>query len=82
MKREEVQDKIVQIIKKITESSAENGHDILGEPDTPIALDSLNVLKLIVELENEFHIEFDDEDFNAEVLRSPASITDYISGKI
>jgi acyl carrier protein len=82
MTREEIQDKVALIITKITESSAEHERDMRGEPDKAIELDSLNILKLIVELENEFDIEFDDEDFNAEVLRSLASITDYISEKI
>ena len=82
MHREDIQSKVTEIIRKSSESSARKISDVLSKSDNPIELDSLSALKLIVELENEFNIEFDDEDFNADVLRSVSSISDYVSRKI
>jgi acyl carrier protein len=45
-------------------------------------INSVDALELLLKLENEFDIEIDDEDLNAELLKSIKTLSDYIMTKL
>lgn len=47
-----------------------------------LGIDSIEMLELIVELENEFGIEFDDDEIDAEVLGDVSKLVELIRGKV
>ena len=78
---EKIQGRVIQILRELgTELPA----TIMVDPpdvDAPLDLDSLGVLKLIVALEHEFSISFEDEDLTNEVVGSVSAIAAFIEGK-
>jgi len=82
MNKESIQQKVTEILRSIDNNSISERPDGSIDPDKSVELDSLNVLKLIVAIENEFNIEIDDSSLTKEVIGSISRITDYISKKI
>lgn len=79
MDKEKIQGKIIQILQNINEDLVCKGPDGLIDVDKSIELDSLNALKLIVAIENEFDIEI--ENINTEIIGSISKISNFISKK-
>lgn len=79
-KEDVIQDKIKNIIVSIADAkidktmieSGENGISRLG-------LNSLNMIKILVEIEKEFDVEIDYEEINPQVWSSLKQLSDYIS---
>lgn len=56
-------------------------------PETPLigkglGLDSVGIFKLVVDLEEEFDIVFDESDMSIEIFESVGSLVDYIRKKL
>jgi acyl carrier protein len=81
MNKENIQMKVIEILRGIDRNSISESPNGSIDPDKSVELDSLNVLKLIVAIENEFNIEIDDSNLTREVIGSVSKITNYILGK-
>ncbi len=84
MAKETVYEKVKQIVTEILNLDLDDIQD--GEIDK-VSLEeygysSIDALEVLVALEEEFHIEIDDENLNFEFLQSIASITDYIETQL
>lgn len=69
---------LVELRKPISEIGDDENILILG-------MDSISILKVVTELEEEYDIEFDDEDLNYDNLKSISSIAncvEYIRNKL
>jgi len=78
-----VQDKVASIIKghldlDISAEALKQIENFLEEFD----LNSVDALELLLKIENEFDIEIDDEDLNAELLKSVKTLSNYIITKL
>lgn len=71
MKKEEIESKIMEIIQKMFGN--EKGFD---------KIESLNLVKLVIAIEDEFQIEIADEDLNADTIGSLEKLVDYVAAKI
>ena len=75
MERKSIEDQILYVFRTVMKDdnfSADFDEDITG------GLDSIGFVTLVVELENKFDIEFDDEDFELSKMKSVNQITDLI----
>lgn len=83
MKREEIIEKIKEIIRAT----------LKGELDTTeitettllvdeVGINSIAAIEILVRIENEFEIEIDDEDLSVELIRTIATLADYILVRI
>lgn len=83
MKREQVQNKIIEIL-----SSTLNERFSLSDvkEDDKVAeilnINSIEAIEIIVRVENEFDIEIDDEDLSINFLQSINYVTDYVMKKL
>jgi acyl carrier protein len=78
-----VQDKVASIIKghlglDISAEALKQIENFLEEFD----LNSVDALELLLKIENEFDIEIDDEDLNAELLKSVKTLSNYVITKL
>lgn len=79
-----VEDKVKKVI---TERLKLNVNTERISKDTPLigkglGLDSVGVLELVVGLEQEFDIMFDDSEMNIELFENIGSLTNYVSSKL
>ncbi len=77
MKREEIEEKLCEIIKEILEeqeTSSVTCEDTLSE----IGLNSIHFISIIVQSEVEFDIEFEDDFLSLDKFTNVSSIVDYI----
>ncbi|MFR2755389.1 MAG: acyl carrier protein [Eisenbergiella massiliensis] len=75
MERKSIAEQILNVFKMVMKDdnfSTDFDEDITG------GLDSIGFVTLVVELENEFDIEFDDEDFELSKMKSVNQITDLV----
>ena len=80
----EIENRIKTVIKKRLKLKVKMGE---LSKDTPLigkglGLDSIGVLELVVGLEEEFNIMFEDSELNIELFRNIGSLTDYINKKL
>jgi len=78
-----VQDKVASIIiehlkLEISPQNLIQMENFLEE----LGINSVDALELLLKMENEFDIEIDDEDLNAELLKSIKTLSDYIMTKL
>jgi acyl carrier protein len=85
MDRQEITDKIVNVIKELVgvESVDPKGNVL----DQPLALDSLDIVELDMRLEEEFNIDIPDDDMfdqSKESLKyqTPEDLAGYIEGRL
>lgn len=80
----ELRSKLLEIIVSGNLFELDNVEDILKETDdlTEVGLNSLSFIKLIVEIENGFGIEFEDEDLDHSRFMTLTSLCDYIEFKL
>ena len=80
---DKVEDKIKTILVNKTKFaiSKEDINDKTNLFDD-LGMDSIEMLELIVEFEDGFGIEFDDDDIDAEVLGNVSKIVELIRGKV
>lgn len=80
-KLDKIEDKVRKCLDEIIGSDI-SVKDIDVEDDLfKMGLDSLNAIKLIVALENEFNFEFNDEDLTDDNIKSISKICNYINDK-
>lgn len=81
MSKDEIKEKIRSIIGTVLDAPPE---DIPETPDLPhqLFLDSLLVLEILVQLENEFQVPFDDDSNVLEFLDSLDAATSYVEAKL
>lgn len=75
------EERLAEIIRKAVNLS----DDVALDENTDLAqidINSLNFLKIIVDIEDEFDIEFDDEELNFELFGTIHSIIEKIDEKI
>lgn len=78
---QEMENKIRNCIMEITQN--EEALRIGAEENTEgLGMNSVNIIKLIVELENIFAIEFDDEDLDYNKLKTLKDLMEYIEIKM
>jgi len=78
-----VQDKVKSIIIEhldldISPQNLTQTENFLEE----FGINSVDALELLLKIENEFDIEIDDDDLNAELLKSIKTLSDYITTKL
>lgn len=76
MRKEEISNKIFQIVRKIVTN--EETLNLKYDDDIRYMLDSIQFVTLIVEIESTFNVEVRDEDFEIEKLGSIEKITELI----
>jgi len=81
MNKEKIQQRVTEILRNMDKGLVCEEPDGSIDPDKSIELDSLNVLKLVVAIENKFDIEVDDGNLTTEVIGSISKITNYILKK-
>lgn len=70
-------------VRKIIAQSLEVNETVLAEKELIyIGLNSLTFIKIIVGLEENFEIEFDDNDLNYELFSTVDDIIKYVRGKL
>ena len=62
MDREEVKNRVLQVVPKVFPDIDVYDINMAAELTTEYGVDSVSIIQLIVELESEFGIEFDDEE--------------------
>lgn len=77
MKKNEIKDKIKQIIHSVIEVEITDDDDLFEQ-----GLNSINIIEIIVKIEDEFDIEFDEENLSFEYLKSLSSICKYVNSKL
>ena len=77
-----MRDDIIKRVKEIVSEVLENSDDIANLKPEDSLLDygitSVNYIRIIVELEQEYGIEFDDDDLSIETLKTLNDLVDYI----
>ncbi|MCX5886349.1 MAG: phosphopantetheine-binding protein [Proteobacteria bacterium] len=79
-----IENRIKKVIKKRLKLKVNTGEI---SKDTPLigkglGLDSIGVLELVVGLEEEFNIMFEDSELNIELFENIGSLTNYINKKL
>ncbi|MBU3178018.1 acyl carrier protein [Clostridium estertheticum] len=77
-----MREKLINIICKVIEDASlgekiEKSTDLLNE----VAIDSLQLINIILEIEDEFDVQFDFDEFNMDNLKSVDSLSKYINSK-
>lgn len=75
MERKLIADQILNVFRMVMKDEKFNAD---FEEDITGGFDSIGFVTLVVELENKFDIEFDDEDFEMSKMKSVNQITDLI----
>ena len=79
MKREEIAEKLCDIIREVIEENEEVNEKISSDKTLrEIGINSVQFISIIVKSEMEFDIEFDDDLLNSDRFSSIESIVDYI----
>lgn len=78
----DVQERTLVIIKKQIEDTAQDVKIGLESELSSIGLNSVIFIKIVVDLENEFDIEFANEDLEYGRFKNIQDICDYISNKL
>ena len=77
-----MRDDIIKRVKEIVSEVLENSDDIANLKPEDSLLDygitSINYIRIIVEIEQEYGIEFDDDDLSIETLKTLNDLVDYI----
>ena len=73
-----MKEKVREIILSILERS--NNEEITS--DTPLDIDSIEFVRIVVELEDEFEIEFQDFDLNINSFQKISDYTLYINNRL
>jgi acyl carrier protein len=82
-KRSEIEDKLIEIaLRVINKDRVTDLIEVIKEDTLDNELNSINFIELIVGIETEFNIEFDDEYLEFGKLSSISAITDYILLKL
>lgn len=72
-------ERIIEIIKNNTESKSEISEDsLLSE----LEITSLDFVRIIVEIENNFDFEFDDDKLHFSEFSTVGSLVNYVNGRI
>lgn len=84
LQAKEVEDKVKKVIiehlkLEKTVEELDSNKDFLLES---LGLNSIDALELLLKIEQEFDIEIDDEDLNAELVRSISSLSEYVFKKL
>lgn len=80
MKKQEILIQLFELLKKKNENFSEYQLEkIHATPLSELGMDSLGLVAFMVNIEDEFGIEWDEERTNTEVLRSLTSMSDYIA---
>jgi acyl carrier protein len=79
-----IEDRVKKVITerlklKLNEGEISKNTPLIGKG---LGLDSVGVLELVVGLEQEFNIMFDDSEMNIELFENIGSVTNYIKGKL
>lgn len=75
MDNQNIKEKVTAILGKVLEGdSFPSSNDV----DFSNSINSIQFVNLLIEIENEFDIEIDDEDFNMKILSSVNRITDLV----
>lgn len=80
--KNKMRDDIIKRVKEIVSEVLENSDDIANLKPEDSLLDygitSINYIRIIVEIEQEYGIEFDDDDLSIETLKTLNDLVDYI----
>lgn len=76
-----VEERTRSIIKKVILNDEVMNMKVEDSLDR-LGINSVSYIKIVIELENEFDIEFDDDCLNYESFKSVKNIVDYINTKI
>jgi len=77
--QEDIKDRIKDIIVKSVDTSVNKDDIAVGENGlNRLGLNSLNIIKMLVEIEKEFDIEIDFDEINPETWNSLDNLSDYI----
>lgn len=77
--QEDIKDRIKDIIVKSVDTSVNKDDIAVGENGlNSLGLNSLNIIKMLVEIEKEFDIEIDFDEINPEIWYSLDNLSNYI----
>ena len=74
----QVEKKVLEILQKNTNNEKLNEESFTSLTFNDLHVNSLNFIKIIVELEDAFNIEFDDEQINYDMLDNLSNLVDLI----
>ena len=83
MTDEQIEDRLKEII--VERLFLKIDPEDIGDEDNLMedhGIDSVQVLEIVVGLEEEYGVSFEDEDFDIEVLQTVQLIADYVRGKM
>lgn len=78
----DVQERVIKIIKKQLEEVVTDKEIELECELSSLGVNSVIFVKSVVEIENEFEIEFDDNDLNFNNFKVIKDLCDYVGNKI
>lgn len=78
---ENSENKVIEIIKRAVNIPKETNLN-LETPINNLQINSLNFLKIIVDIEEEYDIEFDDEELNFEEFNTIKAFVEHIKEKV
>jgi len=81
---EEIKHRIIKVLSNQLNEKTESFSLSDNEPlfEYGLGVDSVSTLEMIVALENEFNIDIDESDINADVLYSISTLEDYIKNHL